>query len=75
MKGNSVNVSTEVKKLKTEKDLIWRFEGNKLQFQFNLKIEDVTNQTLWALDNNKIDYVKESLNLEDLKVKTHGLRL
>ena len=51
VRGNSVTVSTEVKKLKTEKEINWRFEGNKLQFQFNSDIEVSIKQGLWAIEN------------------------
>ncbi|MES9971261.1 MAG: hypothetical protein ABW092_14610, partial [Candidatus Thiodiazotropha sp.] len=44
----------------------------KRQFQFNSEIEDSLKQTLWAVENNKIDYVKECLNEATEKLKNRN---
>ena len=67
--GNSINVATEVKKLKSDKDIKWRFEGNKVQHDFNGDIEDTVKQSLWALQNGKYDYCEEQL--KDIQEKLH----
>ena len=72
VKGNSVTVSTEFKKFKTKKEINWRFEGNKLQFQFNSEIEDSTKQGLWAIENKKFDYAKECLESAGDKIKNRN---
>ena len=72
VRGNSVTVSTEVKNLKTEKEINWRFEGNKLQFQFNSEIEDSIKQGLWAIENKKFDYAKECLESAWDKIKNRN---
>lgn len=55
---------SEVKKIKTVKEIHWRFEGNRLQFELNGELEDSLKQTLWALQNGKressVNLFKES---------------
>ena len=62
IRGNSLSVASEVKKLKTDKSIVWRFEGNKLQFEFNSEVEDNLMQVIWALENGKREYAVELLN-------------
>ena len=59
--GTNITVASEVKKLKSEKDLVWRFQGNKIQFDFNSDLADIVKQSIWALENAKFDYCKEQL--------------
>ena len=40
VRGNNLTFASEVKKLKTEKGLKWRFQGNKMQFDFNSDLAD-----------------------------------
>ena len=40
VQGTNANVATEVRKLKNEKDLVFRFQGNKVQYDFNTGLED-----------------------------------
>ncbi|XP_052783266.1 complement C1q-like protein 4 [Mya arenaria] len=49
--GNSYSVSPEVKKLKTEQDIKWRFEGNKVQFNFNNELLDAYESNPVASDS------------------------
>ena len=60
--GNSYSVSSEVKKLKTEQDIKWRFEGNKVQFNFNNELLDAVKQATWALEHGKREYCIEQLS-------------
>ena len=60
--GTNVSVASEVKKLKSEKDLVWRFAGNKIQYDFNSDCSDVVKQAIWAIENVKFDYCKEQLD-------------
>lgn len=55
------SVASEVKKLKAERDITWRREGNKIQFSFNADLLDVVTQTKWAIDNKKEEYASELL--------------
>ena len=44
--GTNVSVASEVKKLKSEKDIVWRFAGNKIQYDFNSDCSDVVKQAI-----------------------------
>ena len=52
--GSNLTFASEVKKLKTEKDLKWRFQGNKVQFDFNSDLVDSFKQYVWAINNGKL---------------------
>lgn len=67
--GTHANVASEVKKLKNEKDLVWRFVGNKIQYDFNGDCADIVKQSIWAIENGKLDYCREQL--EELSEKLH----
>lgn len=69
VQGNSINVASEVKKLKLEKDLTWKFVGNKIQYDFNSDLADIVKQSIWAVENGKVEYCKEQL--DDLAEKLH----
>ena len=77
LRGNSQSVASEVKKLKAVKDIHWRFEGNRLQFDFNSELEDSLKQAIWALENGKREYAFELLNdsCEKLKVRNKHIRI
>lgn len=77
VQGNSLNIQSEVKKLKSEKDLTWHFIGNKHQYDFNSEVTDMVNQVFWALDNKKFDYGKDQLNevLEKLRKRNKLIRI
>ena len=51
VRGALQSVASEVKKIKSGNDIRWRFEGNRLQFEFNSKVADNLKQTLWGLEN------------------------
>ena len=77
VRGTSVSVSSEVQKLKKEKELKWRFEGHKIQFVFNTELEDGFKQALWAYNNKKGDYLVEFLNelLDKIKERNKFIRI
>ena len=77
IRGNSLSVASEVKKLKTDKSIVWRFEGNRLQFEFNSEVEDNLTQVIWALENGKREYAVELLNetRDKLKVRNKHIRI
>ena len=52
-------MKSHVMKLKSDAQYKWRSEGNKIQFNSNTEnMEDLT-QSLWAIDNAKIDYARD----------------
>ena len=54
-----------------EKDLVWQFGGNCLQYDFNTDIFDLIKQNIWTIQNGKVDYSRETLNdaVEKLRVR------
>ena len=72
VRGASQSVASEVKNIRTVNDIRWRFEGNRLQFEFNSELEDSLKQTLWALENEKRAYALELLNGYCEKLKTRN---
>ena len=50
---------SEVKKLKSESDYKWRFEGHKIQYNLNSDNIDELKQALWAIDNGKNQYARD----------------
>ena len=58
--GTNSTFASEVKKLKTEKGLRWRFQGNKMQFDFNSDLADSVS-AFWPLRTVSSPIVKKSL--------------
>jgi hypothetical protein len=57
--GTTQSMKSHVKKLKSDAQYKWRSEGNTIQFNSNTEnMEDLT-QSLWAIDNAKIDYARD----------------
>ncbi|KAK3088020.1 hypothetical protein FSP39_013577 [Pinctada imbricata] len=48
-----------VKKLKSESQIKWKYEGNKVQHQFNSDLLEDVDQITWALQNSKYHYAEE----------------
>ena len=69
VKGTNVSVTSEVKKLKTAQELKWKFQGHKIQYEFNNNISDITEQLLWSIENKKLDYSVELCNEIADKIK------
>ena len=59
VKGNSLSVANEVKKIKSEKDLVWKYQGNRIQYDFNSDILEAVKQISWDLQQNKVDYSQD----------------
>jgi hypothetical protein len=76
VRDNAFAVS-EVKKLKTDNSIKWRFEGNKVQFEFNSTVEDNLKQALWAFNNGKLSCAKELVNetVEKLRVRNKLIQI
>ena len=77
LQGSAFNVAAEVKKLKTGKDLIWKYQGNIIQFEFNNEIDEIAKQTSWAIQHGKLDYCKELLKelCEKLRKRNKLIRI
>ena len=69
VQGTNLNVASEVKKLRSEKDINWKYSGNKIQYDFNSDLADIVKQSIWAIENVKSEYCKEQL--DDLADKLH----
>ncbi|KAH3849130.1 hypothetical protein DPMN_091525 [Dreissena polymorpha] len=42
--------------IEERKDIVWKFQGNKLQYEFHTDKVDVVKQCMWALENGKHEY-------------------
>ena len=74
---NSFTVNSEVKKLRSNTVLSWRYQGNKLQYEFNTDLDEGLKQATWALEHNKVDYCAELLKeaLEKLRKRNKLIRI
>ncbi|XP_068223977.1 uncharacterized protein [Palaemon carinicauda] len=68
VKDSKVSVKSEVTML-LEKELTWKREGNKQQYNFNCDIDQDCVQALWAITNNKFDYATNLLKDCSEKIK------
>lgn len=71
--GASVSVASQVKKLKTESQYKWKYEGKKVHFLLNSELLEELTQSIWAFDNSKVEYARETITevIEKIK-KTHN---
>ena len=72
VQGASQSVASEVKKIESGNDIRWRFEGNRLRFEFNSEVADSLKQTLWGLENGKQEYAIRVLKESCDKLKTRN---
>ena len=70
-RGTNISVASEVKKLKSEKDIDWRFAGNKIRYDFNSDWFYVIKQVIWAIENCKFGYCKKKLDDLAEKLQVH----
>ena len=69
LQGANQLMKSQVKKIKTDASYKWKYEGNKIKFDFNTEnLEDLV-QTLWAKDNGKVDYARDLLSSTVDKIK------
>jgi hypothetical protein len=47
--------------LKTESQYKWKYEGNKVQFLLISELLDELTQSIWAIDNSKVEYARETI--------------
>ena len=61
VQGSSASVASRAKKLKTESQYKWKHEGNKVQFLLNSELLEELTQSIWAIDNSKVEYARETI--------------
>ena len=69
VRANSAIVSSQVKKMKSKLEYTWKRTGNKIQFCFNSELQDNIKKSLWVLENDKIEYLRELPTETDSKLK------
>ena len=69
LQGANQLMKSQVKKLKVDATYKWRYEGNQIQFNFNAENLEELVQTLWALNNGKIDYARDLITSAIDKIK------
>ena len=59
------------------KNLVWKYQGNKIQFDFNNEVDEIAKQVLWAVQHAKVDYSKELLDelCEKLRKRNKLIRI
>ena len=72
VRENCLAVSSDVKKLKIKRDLVWKYEGNTIQYKFNLDLEDTVKQIRWGVDYSKSEYVDECISEAEEKLKNRN---
>ncbi|KAL4220138.1 hypothetical protein ACF0H5_020550 [Mactra antiquata] len=53
------SLSSELNKLNAESSIRWKFESNRLQYEFNSRLDDNLKQLDWAGKQKTLDYVAE----------------
>ena len=69
MHGASLSVSSQVKKLKTDSQCTWKYEGNKVQYLLNSGFLEDLAQAVWAIDNINVEHARETISELVEKVK------
>ena len=69
MHGASLSVSSPVKKLKTDSQYAWKYEGSKVQYLLNSEFLEELAQDVWAIDNLKFEHARETISELVEKVK------
>ncbi|KAH3736740.1 hypothetical protein DPMN_043313 [Dreissena polymorpha] len=59
LKGTAVTAYEEAKCLKKEKEMTWRFKGNRVQHEFNKEIADILKHIEWSRERGKDEYCRE----------------
>jgi hypothetical protein len=69
LNGASASAASQVQKLKTESQYKWKYEGNKVQFLLISELLDELTQSIWAIDNSKVEYARETITEVIDKIK------
>ena len=58
--------------MKTESQYKWKYEGKKVQFLLNSELLEDLTQSIWAFDNSKVEYARETITevIENIKKTT-----
>ena len=67
--GASVSAASQAKKLKTESQYKWKYEGNKVQFLLNSELLEELTQSIWSIDNSEVEYARETITEMIEKIK------
>ena len=59
IQGATASATSELKKFKGQNEITWKSKGHKIQFNFNLDIQESLDSINWAIDNGKLEYAKE----------------
>jgi hypothetical protein len=73
--GASASVASQVKKMKTESQYKWKYEGKKVQFLLNSELLEELTQSIWAFDNSKVEYARETITEVIEKIKKNTINL
>ena len=74
VQGSTLSVATQVKKLKTESEYKWKYEGNRVQFSLNSELLEDLIHTIWTLDYSKTDYARKKIGeIKDMIAKRNKL--
>ena len=55
------SVASQVKKLKTESQYKWQYEGNNVHILLNSELLAELIQSIWVIDNSKVEYGRETI--------------
>jgi hypothetical protein len=55
--------------LKTESQYKWKYEGNKVHLLLNSELLEELTQSIWAIDNSKVEYARETITEVIEKIK------
>ena len=63
--------------MKTESQYKWKYEGNKVHLLLNSELLEELTQSIWAIDNSKVEYARETITevIEKIKKAINILRL
>jgi hypothetical protein len=69
------SVASQVKKLKTESQYKWKYEGNKVHCLLNSELLEELTQSIWAFDNSKVEYARETITEVIEKIKKNTINI
>jgi hypothetical protein len=67
----------KLKKLKTESQYKWKYEGNKVQLLLNSKLLEELTQSIWAIHNSKVEYARATITevIEQIKKRNKHIKI
>ena len=73
VRGSNQSALKEVKKLINEKEITWKFKGNKVQFEFNEDIAEILKTVCSSVENKNYDHCLEVANEGFEKLKKRNI--